>query len=267
MPLRKISGLFILLFVVLIARNGYSQSNSVFYYHEGTPPSPHPYVEPTGRPWKMSIDAGLVFGFASVSGIYSNYVSGISASTGYTFGLIEEIPVQKRSYIEVGFEILEDQVKFNSYFFAPGASFLYDNNLIYAHDIVMNEIQIPVLYKFPLGPIDRKGRSIYATFGAKFRFLSYSNSSVTNDSTGNLTYEGQKDVTYLYRLFSPFGSPIFEASIGYQRNTKKKKKRGWYMNLEYNYGLSPLVYKGNNEGSNDVVFHLNTLIFKIGKIF
>ncbi len=267
MSIRKILG-FLFLFIVLVNINSYSQtSNSAFYYHEGTPPSPHPYQEPTGRPWKTSIDAGLVFGFASVSGVYTNYVSGISTSMGYTFGLVEEIPVQKRCYIEVGFEILEDQVQFNSYFFSPGASFLYDNNLVYNHDIVMNEIQVPVLYKFPLSPTDRKNRSIYATFGAKFRFISYANSTVTNDSNGYLVYQGQKDVSFLYKLFSPFGSPIFEASIGYQRNTKKKRKRGWYMNFEYNYGLSPLVYTGNRAGSNDVVFRLNTLIFKIGKIF
>ncbi|HTA27486.1 MAG TPA: hypothetical protein VK809_06850 [Bacteroidia bacterium] len=266
MPCRKILGLFIL-FIALVNSEGFSQSSSAFYYHEGGVPSPHPYQEPTGRPFKMSIDAGLVFGFASVSGIYTHYASGISTSMGYTFGLIEEIPIQKRSYIEAGIEILEDQVKFNSYFFVPGASFLYDNNLVYFHDIVMNEIQVPVLYKFPLSPTDRKNRSIYATFGAKFRFISYSNSSVTNDSNGYLVYQGQKDVSFLYKLFSPFGSPIFEASIGYQRNTKKKRKRGWYMNLEYNYGLSPLVYTGNRSGSNDVVFRLNTLIFKIGKIF
>ena len=56
-------------------------------------------------------------------------------------------------------------------------------------------------------------------------------------------------------------------SIGYQRNTKKKKKRGWFMNLEYNYGLSPFYYTGNMSGSNDFLIHLNTIVFKIGKIF
>lgn len=105
------------------------------------------------------------------------------------------------------------------------------------------------------------------TFGAKLRYISYTNSTVVNDSNGYLKADAQKDVTSLYHIFSPFGSSVFEMSLGYQRNQKKRIKRGWYMNLEYNYGLSPLIYSGNREGSNYVVFHLNSLIFKIGKIF
>jgi len=266
MPVRKILG-FVILISILSTGNGFCQSvQSMYLYHDGGVATPHPYQEATGRPWKMSIDAGLVFGFSGSSGYTSNYVSGLSASTGYTFGIVEEIPIQKRSSILVGVEILKDGVSFNSYYFAPGYSFLYDGSEGYSHSVSMNEIQVPILYKFPLGPQDRKLRSIYVTFGAKFRYISYTNTSIT-DSNGNLVWEGQKDVSSLYKLLSPFGSPIFEVSLGYQRNTKKKKKRGWYMNLEYNYGLSPLVYTGNTEGSNYVVFHLNTLIFKIGKIF
>jgi len=263
---RKILGLLIFI-NLLITSKSFCQDDPMYLYREGTVASPKVFHEYHNRPWKTSIDAGIVFSFAGVPGIYSNYVNGVSGSTGYTFGLIEEIPVQKRSYIDVGIEILQDGLSFNSYFFAPGASFLYDGTEVYTHSISMNEIQVPVLYKFPLGPLDRKYRSVYMTFGAKFRYISYTNSSVTNDSTGFLVYEGQKDVTSLFKLFSPFGSSILEASIAYQRNTRKKIRRGWYMNLEYDYGLSPLIYSGNRAGSNDVVFRLNTLIFKIGKIF
>jgi len=268
MPGRKILGLLIL-FVVLLSSKSFCQKDDdpMYLYHEGGVASPKTFKEYHNRPWKTSIDIGLVFGFASVPGIYSNYVNGVSASTGYTLGLIEEIPIQKRCYIDVGVEILQDGVSFNSYFFATGASFLYDGNEVYTHSISMNEIHVPILFKFPLGPLDRKYRSIYMTTGIKFRYISYTNSTVTNDSTGFLVWAGEKDVTTLYRIFSPFGSSIFEMSLGYQRNTRKKIRRGWYMNLEYNYGISPLIYAGNRAGSNDVVFRLNTLIFKIGKIF
>lgn len=244
-----------------------SQASDSYLYHDNGIGSPKVFQEYKNRPWKTSIDAGLVFAFAGISGITSNYAGSISASTGYTFGLIEEIPVQRSNYIDVGVEILGEGVSFNSYYFAPGASFLYDGTEPYLHSISMNEIQVPILYKFPLGPTDRKLRSLFMTLGAKFRYISYTNTTVTNDSTGALKWEGEKDVTALYKIFSPFGSSILEASIGYQRNTLKKKRRGWYMSLEYNYGLSPLVYSGNGEGSNYLIFHLNTLIFKIGKIF
>jgi len=269
MPVRKILGLLILIFSLITGR-GFSQSKqdkSDYLYHKEFVPSPKVFQEVKKRPCKTSIDAGLVFGFAGSTGYTANYINGLSASTGYTFGLIEEIPFQKRNYVEVGVEILQDGISFNSYYFAPGYSFLYNGEESYFHTISMNEIQVPVLYKFFLGPGDRKYRSIYMTFGAKFRYISYTNSTVTNDSTGNFVGEWQKDVTSLRHLFSAFGSPIFEISLGYQRNTRKKIKRGWYMNFEYDYGLSSLVYSGNLVGSNYVVFHLNTLIFKIGKIF
>jgi Outer membrane protein beta-barrel domain len=264
MPGKKIRGL-LLLINVFIAGKSFCQDDPTYLFHPNPVTPPGVFQEQRRRAFKTSIDAGLVFGFTGVSGVYTNYVSGMSAKVGYTFGLIEEIPVQRRSYIEIGAEIFQDGLSFNSYFFAPGASVVYDGNEIYNHNITMNEVQIPVLYKVPLGPTDRKLRCVYMTVGAKFRYVSYTNSTV--DSSGYLIWAGQKDVSSYYKLFSPFGSSVFEISLGYQRNTIRKIRRGWYMNLEYDYGLSPLVYSGNREGSNYVVFHLNTLTFKIGKIF
>jgi len=253
---------------LLLGGKSFCQNDdSKYLYHDKRVNTPGLFEEFHNRPWKTSIDAGVVFGFAGVGGIYSNYVNGISAKIGYTFGLVEEIPFQRHTYLDIGIEILQDGVSFNSYYFAPGASFLYDGVETYTHDIVLNEIQVPVIYKFQLGPADRKERTIYMTLGAKFRYISYSNSTVTNDSTGYLVWQGQRDVTSLYKLFSPFGNSVVEASIGYQRNTLKRKKRGWYINLEYNYGVSPLEYLGNRNGSNYILFRVNTLIFKIGKIF
>lgn len=264
MQFRKVIGL-IFISLVLFPFKGLCQEASKF--HAVLVPTPIPYHENKPRPCKTSIDAGLVFGFAKATFPTSNYVSGMSASVGYSFGAIEEIPVEKRCYLEVGIEILETQVSFNSYFFSPGYSILYNGVEIYNHDLVMDEIQVPLLFKTPIGVADRKNRSFFMTFGTKFRYISYTNSTVTSDQTGYLIWDEEKDVTSFFHLLSPFGSPIVELSLGYQRNTLKKRKRGWYMSLEYNYGLSPLVYSGNKEGSNYVVFHLNTLLFKIGKIF
>jgi hypothetical protein len=264
MLVRKNLGLISLL-SLLITSKLYCQDPSEF--HPGGVPTPSPFQEYKPRPCKTSIDAGLVFGFAHSTGYTSNYVNGISTSLGYTFGLIEEIPVEQKAYLEVGIEILEDQVSFNSYYFANGYSFLYNGMEIYNHDIVMDELQIPVLFKTPIGEPDRKLRGFFMTFGAKFRYISYTNTSVTSDQTGYLVYDGEKDVTSLYKFFSPFASPIIEISLGYQRNVKKKRKRGWFMSFEYNYGVFPLVYSGNRDGSNYVVFRLNTLLFKVGKIF
>jgi hypothetical protein len=265
MPDRKILGL-ILIFSLMLGQRAICQDDPSDF-HQDQVISRAPFQEAHGRPFKTSIDAGLVIGFSSVAGIYTNYVNGLSAKTGYTFGLIEEIPFQRRSYLDVGIEILQSGLSFNSYFFSPDASTIYNGVEPYTHSITMNEIQVPVLFKFPLCPPDRKLRSIYMTVGVKFRYISFTNSTVTNDSTGFLTWEGNKDVASLYSIFSPFGSSVAELSIGYQRNALKKKRRGWYMNLEYNYGLSPLVYSGNRAGSNEVVFRLNSLIFKVGKIF
>jgi Outer membrane protein beta-barrel domain len=265
MPDRKILGL-ILMFSLMMGAKAFSQDDPSDF-HQDQVISRAPFQEAKGRLFKTSIDAGMVIGFSGVSGIYSNYVNGVSAKLGYAFGLVEEIPFQRSSYLDIGVEILQSGLSFNSYFFSPDASTIYNGVEPYTHDITMNEIQVPVLFKFALGPTDRKLRSMYMTAGLKFRYISFTNSTVTNDSTGYLTWEGNKDVTSLYKLFSPFGNAIAELSIGYQRNARKKKRRGWYMNLEYNYGLSPLEYSGNRAGSNYVVFRLNSLIFKVGKIF
>jgi len=255
------------LFIILITHKGYCQEGSPTSLHERRVASPTGHGESSKRPWKTSIEAGLVFGLASPAIYTVHYVSGMSASTGYTLGLMEEIPFQTHSYVDIGVELLGYGISFNSYFFEPGYSFLYNGDFKYNHSISMNEIQVPLLYKFLLGPRDHKNRSLYATLGAKFRYISYSYTTITDNTTGDLVWSGLRDVTSRNKLFSPFGSSILEASIGYQRDTKKKRIRGWYMNLEYDYGFSPFVYSGDKEGSNYILFHYNTLIFKIGKIF
>jgi len=244
----------------------YSQTSTYLYHTEGVP-TPKIFKQNLGRPWKTTIEGGMVFSFASPTGYTANYINSMSGGTGYILGLTEEIPIQKQAYLQIGIQILSEGLSFNSYFFAPEYSFLYNGNETYNHSISMNEIQVPLLYKFLLSKPDGKLRSIYASFGGKFRYISYTTSTVTDNNTGFLIWEQQKDVISLNKLFSSYGSPIFEVSLGYQRGVKKKRKRGWYMNLEYNYGLSPLVYTGDNAGSNYVLFHLNTVIFKIGKQF
>jgi len=265
MPVKKFFSL-ITLFITL-ATVGFCQAPFLYLFHPDLPGTPRGFEDPTTRVAKTSIDAGLVIPATSVKGTSVNYVKGFSAGLGYTFGVMEEIPIQRHAYLVVGVELLQSSLSFNSYYFAPGYSFLYDGSEIYNHSVTFDEIHVPILYKFRLGPVDRKLRSIYMTMGAKFRYISYTNSTIKSDSSGYLVWEGQKDITTLSHIFSPFGSAIFEISLGYQKNKPKRKRKGWYMNLEYNYGLTSLVYTGNNNGSNDITFKLNTIVFKIGKLF
>lgn len=210
---------------------------------------------------KTRIEAGLVFGFLKNDAHYTN---SSQVKGGYCLGVKEEIPVLQKASIQFGFDFYKQNMVFNSYFFAPGYSFLYTPSLeIYNHAITLDEMHFPVEYRFSFTPETKNIRTFYGMFGWVYRLLIYDNALVTNTQNGNFVYEGENNVTYKYSLFTNIGSSIIELGLGYQRNGLKNGN-AFFVEINYNYGISPVHYSGNGAGSNDVTFTLNTLSIKVG---
>lgn len=258
--IRKYIGYTLTLFVGLLNIKVDGQRPSMYLYHqEGVAPKPT-YEVNNSVPVKVRIEAGLLFPFSNSD---PHYTTGTQSSTGYLIGLLFEMPVLKLGYIVTGADYVNEGVAFNSYFFSSGNSFLYNDNFFYTHTISINELHIPLYYKFNLSSNPRKMKTFYASFGAIYRLILSDNSTVYNNQTGNFIWLGNNDMTFIYDLFSKKGSPSVEFSIGYQRN-KLKTHNGYFIEFQYILGMSPINYTGNNEGSNSINFTLNTLSLKIG---
>ena len=238
------------------------QSNqSLYLFHWNPFKQQSPNIPLNKRRPKTRIEAGLVFGMLENDKHYTNTSQ---VKSGYTLGVKEEIPVLRKSAFMLGFDFYKQTLSFNSYFFAPGQSFLYDPTLeIYNHTLSIDEVHIPVEFKFSFKPESKNKRTYYGMFGWVYRLLLYDNALVINTQTGRFIYEGQNNLNYTYSLFANTGSSIIELGLGHQRNGLKNGN-AFYWEIDYKYGISPIHYTGNNMGSNDVIFTLNTFTIKVG---
>ncbi len=251
--------------LLLLSYNCNAQSASRYLFHFDPFKQVQPESPMQGRKVKVRIDFGLLQQFYVTDPNYTTGENTTGDGTPYTLGLKLEIPIMKNSDIITGIDYMNEGFNFDSYFFAKGYSFLYNDSLVYNHDISLDEIQIPILYKMNFSNEERNVKTFYATLGWAFRYLLFNNATVTSteDTKHPFVWEGQNDIVSAYHLITAQGSGIIEASLGYQHNALRNGN-AWYLEIEYKYGVSPFIYNGNGMGSNNVQFSLNTLAFKFG---
>lgn len=213
-----------------------------------------------GRAWKTRVDAGLALGYYNFDPHYTN---GVQSHTGFTFGVREEIPIMRTASLMVGLDYENQGASFNSYYFAKGYSFLYNpSDELYNHNLSIGSFDIPIEYRFPLTSEAQK-RSLYGVLGVDYRLFIYTNTVVTNSVSGTFVYEGQNNLQSKYVLLSNQGCPMIELALGYQRNFPGHQN-SFFVEINYRYGLSPVIYTGNNMGSNYIQFTMNTLDIRVG---
>lgn len=257
----KTSRILFLGMLVLLAGDMRAQSKSELYlFHFNPFAQVQPQAPQHGRRVKVRFDFGLVSQYIAND---PHYTTGTESDGAYTIGLKLEIPILKNADILVGGDFINENFDFLSYYFAPGYSFLYDGNMIYDHALEIDELQIPIEYKINFSQESRNIKNLYATIGWMFRYVFYNNALITNANSGGFVWEGQNDISSAFQLFTPQGSGIIEASLGYQHNYLRTGN-AWFFEIEYKYGASPFIYTGNMKGSNNVQFTLNTLSFKLG---
>jgi hypothetical protein len=255
---RRFAILFLGIFLLAAGIDVRAQSPTKMHWNPFSPAKAESPMH--GRNVKLRINVGPVFQFISTDPHYTNSTTGSGA---YTMGFTIEFPILKTASILVGMDFMKESFTFNSYFFAPGYSFLYDGSENYNHAIDIDELQFPIEYKFCFPSEIRNARTFYATFGWVFRYFVYDNALVTNLSNGAFVWEGQKNITAEYNSFTPRGCGVIEASLGYQRNYLRTGN-AFFFEVQYKLCPNPLVYSGNNNGSNYVLFTLSSLALKIG---
>jgi hypothetical protein len=248
---------------LLLPLGVWGQSKSETYLFHFLPfKDEHPAEAPHGRVVKVRLDFGLCSQLIKTD---PNYTIGTTGGGSYTIGLKLDIPILRNDAIITGFEFVRGSFNFDSYFFAKGYSFLYDSNKIYNADIDFDELQIPIEYKFNFSSETRNIKTFYCTVGWMLRYIFYDNTYVTNvDGTANsFVYEGQNAIQSAFPLFTKNCSGIIEAGLGYQHNTLKSGN-AWFFEIQFKYGTSPLIYTGNNAGSNYVQYTLSTFSYQLG---
>jgi hypothetical protein len=182
------------------------------------------------------------------------------AGEGAGIGLRAEIPITKGVKLVPGLDLLSQGFNFDSYYFAPGYSVLFDNHLYYNHAIRTNELDFPLLLKFSL---NKKGDDAPSNFFASGGWeLKYNFNSHT---TSGIVYDGDTQLAYDSHFLGPNLGNYLVAALGFNRNFLPKK-HSLVIDLTYRYALSSNIYTGR-QSTNHILFRNINLSFGIGLRF
>lgn len=161
------------------------------------------------------INAGPVLGFYKIN---SRHASKPTPAFSWFLSTKLEIDLDKQGGILTGFSYQRNAFSFNSYFFAPGHSFLYDDNLNYRYGIIAHEIQLPVLIKYNLGLEARRTVTGYLLCGPVARYIPSSLLDVSSNSTGAQLYYGDLPWRFTNSMGVKNLSAALQLGLGGQRN-------------------------------------------------
>lgn len=208
----------------------------------------------------------LIYAGAVVPFYSNNPYHTIDTQGAFSFnaGYKKIIRVLEGSF-ECGVEYVNEGLSFKSYYFAPGYSKLYDKTFPYTHDVRMNELQIPLLFRHTFNKENKHKATPYFTAGWALRILMYSSTSIQSIADGTEVYSGQTDLSFQYPFpWNNFGS-LLQGGLGLQFNNIQTQS-ALFFELNYKLGISAFHYTGAN-ASNDLIIKDSNLTINVGYKF
>jgi len=213
---------------------------------------------------KPKVNKRLYGGF--IFPIFTNnpyHTTGTSSSFSFNLGFKRTF-IFASSKFDIGIEYLNQGLSFQSYYFAPGYSVLYDKSFPFLHDLRIQELQLPVLYRYMFGKETRNKTTPYLTIGWALRFIAYATSTIQS-SDGILVFDDQTDLGFENPFITSRLSSMWQASFGLQFNNVKTLK-AFYVELGYKLGTSRYHYVGNGT-SNDLMIKDSNVTLNFGYKF
>lgn len=192
---------------------------------------------------------------------HPGYSSGIHTALGLGGGVKEELIFHKGISCSIGLEYIHHSLSFDSYYFAPTYSTIYDKKYIALHTIKIAEAQIPFLIKFifPIGFEQAHPNMIYIDAGWIYRYFVSADANIALKGGKDL-WSGKTDLNMEYPLFTNKGASMMQVGLGYEHDHKKNGK-AIFVESVFKYGLSRYRYSGNGT-SNDLL--IGNSFFSLG---
>lgn len=152
-------------------------------------------------------------------------------------------------HVQLGFELMTQSCSFNTYYFAPGYSTIYDHSYGYTHTLRTLELYVPILIRVGLNPDEANQRNIFYILGgyAPKLFLGASNNIVDN-ATGKGITGGSTALAFEHHFINEEVGHVLIAGFGLDKRFGFVEK---YMSFEciFRYNLSRFSYNiGRNTG-------------------
>lgn len=184
--------------------------------------------------------AGFVIPFYSNN---PNHTTETTSNFSFNLGFKESFKIFENNF-ETGLEYIHHGLSFRTYYFAPGYSKLYDKTFPFLHELSINELQLPIIFKQAWGKETKSKATSYFILGWAWRYLMYSSTSIQSINDGIQVYDGKTDITFEYPFpWAHFGS-MLQGGLGLQFNNIQTQK-SLFFEVIYKYGISRFYYNGN----------------------
>jgi hypothetical protein len=184
--------------------------------------------------------------FTHISGtafysLYQNNKNHTKATTPLFSGSVcarEEWRFSTSGAVVAGAEFLMHGLKFKSYYFAPGRSFLYNKDFDYRYKLNLYEFDFPLLLRANMVGKKRKPAEGYFEVGAALRYL-FSSKIKVNDSTNIVLTEKPAEPEFENPLLSKRMSMFMQLNGGVQFYSDDHYS-GLF--IEFNFRYAPIRF-------------------------
>lgn len=169
-------------------------------------------------------------------------------------------------HIHAGIEFMSQGAKFNTYYFAPGYSTLFDSSYIYTHKLRTVEMYIPLMIRIGVKNNEENAPALfYFLAGWSPKLLFGGSSSVTERGSGKSVWKGATNIEFENWFIGPQTGNVLLAGIGLDKRIKYSEN---FISLEliYRYNLSRIRYVGNVD-TNNLLIKNSCLTVQIGYRF
>jgi hypothetical protein len=169
-------------------------------------------------------------------------------------------------HLHAGFEIMTQGTQFNTYYFIPGYSILYDSNYVYTHRLRTLEVYIPLIARFGVKKKEENARALfYFLAGWSPKLLLSGRSAVSSAITGAPIWNGSTNLEYENWVVGRQTGFVLLGGIGVDKRIKYTEN---FISFEliYRHNLSRIRYVGNID-SNSLLIRNSSLNLQIGYRF
>lgn len=148
-------------------------------------------------------------------------------------------------HIQLGLEVMSQACAFNTYYFAPGYSTLYDRSFGYTHTLRTAEMYIPLLARIGLTPGEASARKIFYLIGGYSpKLFLTATTNVVSNLDGKGVWGGGTTLDFENWFIDEQMGNVMIAGMGLDQRLKFSEKFISY-ELLFRYNLSRFIYHGN----------------------
>jgi hypothetical protein len=153
-----------------------------------------------------------------------------------------------KSFILIGIDYFFHGLGFKSYYFPPDSLKLYDKNFNHDYYLQIQELQLPVQFKYLFRPEHNSLFSPYLCVGYHLRYLltgkvqvSYYGTELKNEAA---------EIKFKNPLLTDALNAGVSLSLGWQKNSLASSKGSFFAELSYRYNFSPYYFEKDYAASS-----------------